>query len=259
VLATPAPRETRNLAMTAAAAINTVSPMLCRLYGALAVRTRPDYAPWKAARTIPRCSDCEPAALYACEMVSPPLELPVLSDGAVLLRAFAEPDAQALAEIWRDPTIRARNTVPEPTVQAARAWVKQSAEMAAAREGWEWAIVDVATNELAGRRALKQVDWVSRRATAAVWVASAARGKQFSARSLRLAAAHAFASGIVRIQAECDVDNEASMRSVLSAGMRHEGTLRSNYVSSDGVAVDQHVLGMLATDLASAPALRPVT
>jgi RimJ/RimL family protein N-acetyltransferase len=189
-------------------------------------------------------------------MGTPALELPGLTDGVVTLRAFLESDAHALAEIWADETIRARNTVPEATVEAARAWVGRSAAMAAAGEGWEWAIVDASSNELTGRRALKRVDWVSRSAVAATWVATGWRGKQFAARSLRLAAAHAFAAGIVRIQAECDIDNEASLRSVLAAGMRHEGTLRAYYVKSDGTTVDQHVLGMLATDLASAPPLR---
>ena len=59
----------------------------------------------------------------------------------------------------------------------------------------------------------------------------------------------------MRLHAECDVDNEASFRSLLAAGMRHEGTLRSYLMSPAGVPIDQHVLGMLPQDLADAPAL----
>jgi RimJ/RimL family protein N-acetyltransferase len=77
-------------------------------------------------------------------------------------------------------------------------------------------------------------------------VASRSRGRRFAARSLRLAAAHAFAHGLVQIYAECETDNGASPRSLVAAGMRHEGTLR-----------DMHVLGMLPEDLAAAPAFRP--
>ena len=70
--------------------------------------------------------------------------------------------------------------------------------------------------------------------------------------SLRLAAAHAFENGLVRIQAECETDNEASMRSMLAAGMRHEGTLRAYFIGDNGLPIDLHVLGMLPEDLAGA-------
>jgi RimJ/RimL family protein N-acetyltransferase len=189
-------------------------------------------------------------------MAAVPLDLPMLSDGTVRLRAFCERDAPALALIWRDPAIRARNEVPEPSEEAAREWVGRSAARAAAREAWEWAIVDAGTNELAGRRALKEIDWTQRRAVAASWVAPWSRGKQFAARSLRLAAAHAFTHGLVRIQAECETDNEASFRSLVAAGMRYEGTLRAYFVTPAGVRLDQHVLGMLPEDLAGARAFR---
>jgi RimJ/RimL family protein N-acetyltransferase len=186
-----------------------------------------------------------------------PLDLPELTDGVVLLRAFSERDAAALAAIWRDPEIRARNDVPAPSEEAARGWVARSLAGAAAGRAWEWAIVDARTDEPAGRCALKEIDWAHRRAVAATWVAPASRGRQFAARSLRLAAAHAFAHGMMRIHAECEVDNEASFRSLIAAGMRHEGTLRAYFVTNAGVPVDAHVLGMLPGDLAAAPPLRP--
>jgi RimJ/RimL family protein N-acetyltransferase len=175
----------------------------------------------------------------------------------VQLRPFAEHDAPALAAIWTDPEIRARNTVPEPSEEAAREWVARSARLAAGGEAWEWAITDGSSGELAGRMALKEIDWEHRRAVVAVWVASRSRGKRFAARSLRLAAAHAFENGIGRIHAECEVDNEASLHSLLAAGMRHEGTLRAYFVTNAGLAVDAHALGMLPEDLATAPALAP--
>jgi RimJ/RimL family protein N-acetyltransferase len=181
--------------------------------------------------------------------------LPTLTDGVVVLREFAAEDAAALAEIWSDATIRARNTVPEPTVDAAREWVAQVHARGGAGEAWEWAIVDAASGELAGRRALKELCRRRRRAVAASWVAPGFRGRRFAPRSLRLAAAHAFAHGFVRVHAECELDNTASIRSVLAAGMRHEGTLRASYVTPDGEALDQHVFGLLAADLAAAPDL----
>jgi RimJ/RimL family protein N-acetyltransferase len=183
-------------------------------------------------------------------------DLPVLSDGVVVIRPFAETDAAALVEIWRDPAIRRRNTVPEPTVDAAVAWIATRVGDPAPRDVWEWALVDGATQALAGRRALKGIDWRTGRAEAASWVAPQFRGRQFAARSLRLAAAHAFALGLFRIQAACEADNEASQRSLRSAGMRHEGTLRSYFVSNAGQHVDAEMYSLLAHDLTHAPAFR---
>jgi RimJ/RimL family protein N-acetyltransferase len=183
-------------------------------------------------------------------------DLPKLSDGVVCLRPFSADDAEVLAIIWSDPTIRARISVPEPSEDAALDWVTGRAALAAAGEAWEWAIVDAATDRLAGRRGLKNIRWEHRHAHAACWVAAEFRGRQFAARSLRLAAAHAFAMGIVRVQAACEKDNAASIRSVLAAGMHHEGTLRSYLISNAGVPVDAEMFGLTSDDLVEAPALR---
>lgn len=184
------------------------------------------------------------------------LEVPVLSDGVVCLRPFVLTDAKALSAIWADPLIRARNGVPEPSGEAALRWVADRAARAAAGDAWEWAIVDAATGQLAGRRALKNLEWEHRRVAAACWIAPGFRGRQFAARSLRLAAAYAFAQGIIRVQAECEADNEASIRSVIAAGMRHEGTLRAYFMSNAGAPMDAQMFGMVADDLSTAPALR---
>jgi RimJ/RimL family protein N-acetyltransferase len=176
--------------------------------------------------------------------------LPSLTDGVVVLREFIADDAQALADIWSDATIRTRNTVPEPTADAAREWVERVRARNAAGVAWEWAIVDAESGELAGRRALKDVCRQKRRAVAASWVAPRFRGRRFAPRSLRLAAAHAFAQGLIRIHAECETDNTASIRSMLAAGMRHEGTLRAFYITPTGQALDMHVFGFLPEDLA---------
>ena len=185
-----------------------------------------------------------------------PLVVPVLSDGAVVLRPFVPEDADALVSIWQDPEIQRRNTVPSPlTDDSARAWITD--KVALARDGlaWEWAISDAVTGELAGRRAIKELNWQDRRAVSSVFVASKFRGRRFAPRSLRLAAAHAFHSGLVRVQADCEADNAASIRSVIAAGMKHEGTLRDYFRTNDGRHATVQTFSMLPADLTSAPPL----
>lgn len=172
-----------------------------------------------------------------------------MTDGVVRLRPFAESDAAALARIWRDPAIRARNTIPEPSEEAALAWIERTAAATVAGEAWEWAIDDVAASALAGRRGLKEIDWAQRRATAACWVAPAWRGRGFSGRSLRLAAAHAFEHGVVRIEGACELDNTAAQRGMLKAGMHFEGIDRGAAVSNAGRRVDMLAFCMEAKDL----------
>ena len=189
-------------------------------------------------------------------MTPAPEALPELTDGVVLLRPFAVTDAPALAQIGRDPGIRSRNTVPEPTEASAVAWV---GDLATRTGSWEWAVVDVASGALAGRRALKHVSWESGRASAACWIAPEHRGRQLAPRSLRLAAAWAFSQGLARVQAECEADNAASLASVRAAGMHHEGTLRSYFVSNTGVRTDAELYSLLPGDLAQAPPFRTVS
>ncbi|MDX6726399.1 MAG: hypothetical protein QOK49_1204 [Baekduia sp.] len=192
------------------------------------------------------------AAAIPCRIVGSVAEAsvtPTLTDGIVVLREFVSSDASALTAIWSDPAIRARNSVPQPTPDAARAWVQEARRRNAAGEAWDWAIIDAESGLLAGRRALKDICWEKRRAVATTWVAPSFRGRRFAGRSLRLAAAHAFQCGLVRVHAEVETDNHASIRSVLAAGMRHEGTLRAWYVTQDGEPLDLHVFGLLPGDL----------
>jgi RimJ/RimL family protein N-acetyltransferase len=86
-------------------------------------------------------------------------------------------------------------------------------------------------------------------------VADKFRGRRFAARSLQLAAGHAFKSGMVRVQADCEVDNTASIRSVIAAGMHHEGTLRDYFLANDGRHVTAETFSLLPADLASVPPL----
>lgn len=177
---------------------------------------------------------------------------PKLGDGVVLLRAFEAADARALEDIWDDPVIRARSSVPDPDERAARDWVRRTDARGAAGEAITWAIVDSATGELTGRVAFWELDWADRRATAAMWVGARFRGRRLAARALRLAAAHGFATSFERIHAECEVDNDASLKALLAAGFRHEATLRNYFRSNAGEQVDAHILGMLEADLIAA-------
>ena len=119
------------------------SPILERGLPARTVGARSDTAspqPWiPAARTSRRTVACRDVgrsgragASYPAAMTMRDADLPVLTDGVVRIRPFAATDAGALPEIWTHLTIRARNTVPEPSEDAALQWIAGHAAAVAA-------------------------------------------------------------------------------------------------------------------------------
>lgn len=120
-----------------------------------------------------------------------------------------------------------------------------------ARDGiaWEWAVTVADTGELAGRRSISSLNRSDLRAETAAWIAPEFRGRRFSPRSLRLVAAYVFGVGIARIQADCEVDNPESFRSLKAAGLHHDGTLRSYWVTIQGHRSDVETFSLLPSDL----------
>lgn len=75
------------------------------------------------------------------------------------------------------------------------------------------------------------------------------RRKGYAREAVRAVTAWAFAErGLSRVQWEHSVANTASCGVALACGYRLEGTLRSAFVTADGVRQDVHVHGRLAAD-----------
>jgi RimJ/RimL family protein N-acetyltransferase len=186
-----------------------------------------------------------------------PLAVPDLSDGVVALRAFTDDDRSVLVSFLGDASIRRwYPSAPRPTAEAVAAFIGRCADEADDGTGVSWAVCDAASGQLAGMRSIRYFERRHFTASAGCWLSPASRGKQFGPRSLRLAAAHAFAAWpLGRLQAECSIDNVASYRSLTKAGMRHEGVARGYRTDKHDGRVDQHIFGLLAQDMNSLPPL----
>jgi RimJ/RimL family protein N-acetyltransferase len=68
---------------------------------------------------------------------------------------------------------------------------------------------------------------------------------------MRLAAGHVFSSWpLTRIQADCDLDNVASFRSLTKAGLRYEGVIAVAPSPDDAGAVkERHLFSLTANGL----------
>lgn len=178
----------------------------------------------------------------------------MLFDGVVCLRPFAAKDAAALATIWLDPRIGARNTVPEPSQAAASDWVQATRQRRRQVTHGSGRLSTRPPTALPAGARLRTSGGsrAARRRRAGLRPSSEGDDSRLGHFDW---SPYAFARGLIRVQAHCEADNAASVRSVLAAGMRHEGTLRSYFISNAGMPTDTEVFGLVPDDLATSPAL----
>jgi RimJ/RimL family protein N-acetyltransferase len=167
-----------------------------------------------------------------------------LSDEVVGLRPWQDDDARALVECLSGDEEIARwlDQIPQPYTRAdARAFFR--------REGEEkYAVVEAAGGGLLGGIGLT---WHEPDvAETGYWIRREERGRGYTTRALRLAAAHAFASGAQRVHLRADPENAASCRVAEKAGFTREGVLRSAHWNPRlGRRQDYAVYSLLAGEL----------
>jgi [ribosomal protein S5]-alanine N-acetyltransferase len=175
---------------------------------------------------------------------------PPLTDGAVVLRRWAESDIGCVEEASRDPRIPEGTTVPASfTVADGLAWIERQWGRADNGEGLSLAIADAGSGE-----ALGAVVLLFRRQPGTVeigyWLIERARGRRLSSRAVALLARWALTdAGLARIEALVEPDNTASQRVLENVGFRREGHLRSYLVFNQRRA-DALIYSLLPSDLA---------
>jgi [ribosomal protein S5]-alanine N-acetyltransferase len=173
-----------------------------------------------------------------------------LTDGVVLLRRWSEADLACVQEAATDARIPEWTTVPADfTAAEGLAFIRRQWGRADSGEGLSLALTDAATNEAMGLIVLM----LQRRpgvAETGYWVIPRARGRRFATRAVRLASAWALSgAGLARVQALVEPQNAASQRTLLAAGFRAEGVLRSFLTSNAGRRADAVVFSRIAGDL----------
>ena len=112
------------------------------------------------------------------------------------------------------------------------------------------AIADLETDEYLGNVQLHGFRWDDAQCEVGYWVLPEARGRGVSARAARLLSHWAIETlGMERIEAAADFDNEASLRSLATAGFTREGTARNAPQGQRG-RVDVATFSLLRGDIA---------
>jgi RimJ/RimL family protein N-acetyltransferase len=172
----------------------------------------------------------------------------ILRGGRVVVRPFRIEDIDDVAAACADPEIQGYLThLPHPyTRDDARWWITEGSVAAFDRGDWAYGVADPATDRIiggvgGGRRG-------RRGAEIGYWVAPWARQRGVATEAARLLAAHAFATGVQRLELRTHPENVASQRVAVGAGFTREATARGAGELRDGTPYDLIVWVRLNTD-----------
>jgi [ribosomal protein S5]-alanine N-acetyltransferase len=181
---------------------------------------------------------------------APPLRLPRLESGPVVLRPYAVSDLALVRQASADPSIPPISTVPRVyTDDAGRAYIERQHRRASEADGYSFVIAD-SSNPAGGIGSiglwLQEIE--SGRASVGYWVLQAARGRGLAAHALRAVVAFAFGElAIPRLHLFVEPWNVASSRTAEAAGFRREALLRG-WERIDGEQRDAECFALLRDD-----------
>jgi RimJ/RimL family protein N-acetyltransferase len=166
---------------------------------------------------------------FSLSVFEPPLALPVLECGPVVLRPFAPEDATMVMEASRDPYIPSITSLaPGATAADADTFIARQLERATGGHGYSLVIADADDPARGvGSVGLWLRDIENGRATIGYWVVAPARGRGVARDALRGLVGFAFNDlAIPRLQLYIEPWNVASVRTAEGAGFGWEATLR---------------------------------
>ena len=171
-----------------------------------------------------------------------------LRDNDVVLRAWRESDAAAVAAACSDPDIaRWLPLVPVPyTLADAEAYIRGCLDADAQRK--PFAVADAHSDELIGSIDMNVNRWHV--GHIGYWVAPRARGRGVCTTALSLLSSWGLGDlGLGRLELMTDPENVASQRVAEKAGYRREAVLRSFLEYRDGTRADAVVFALLPGEL----------
>jgi [ribosomal protein S5]-alanine N-acetyltransferase len=165
---------------------------------------------------------------FDLETFGPPLRVPNLARGPLLLRPFAASDLVLVRQASADPLIPSITSVPRAyTEESGRAFIERQWQRARDGDGFSFVIAD--ENEPTaglGSIGLWLHEIESGRASIGYWVLRSERGKGLAGRALRRLAAFAFEElAVPRLHLFVEPWNVASARTAESAGFVRESLL----------------------------------
>jgi RimJ/RimL family protein N-acetyltransferase len=165
---------------------------------------------------------------------------PTLRGRRVLMRPFADSDANRIVEACLDPSTQHWLAPLSPTygLDDAHSYLLAIREMAALGRGLTWCVAD-ADGQCIGSIGVEGLGGYARRVEIGYWTHPDSRGRGLTAEAVRLVTAHLEETGLAdSILIRCAARNTASRRVAQAAGYRKIGTQRAAEPLRDGSLTD---------------------
>jgi RimJ/RimL family protein N-acetyltransferase len=185
-------------------------------------------------------------------------EVPTLPGSAVVLRAFADADADRVAQACSDERTRHWLAgLPSPYTRLnALEFIHRRRELHATGAGVWWCLADPASDECLGNVSIMQLDDLDPSSgEIGYWAHPDARGRGVMTEAVRLVVRHAFAApdvgglGLRRLSLFCAAGNPASAYVAKQAGFVQTGTQRAAEPLGDGSYDDLLAFDLLAEEV----------
>lgn len=190
-----------------------------------------------------------------------PKEVPTIQSGDFTLRPLSEGDIEAIYQSCQDPLIPKFTTLPaDYTHELAEEFVRsKTPNLFADRKAIHWIftvnrqvssealIVDGHT--FIGPFSIHAIEEGNHCGEVGYWINKATRGHGFAAIATRMITEYAFETfGFRRLAAIVDYENVASKKTLINAGYKHEGLMRSRVTRTDGMQIDMDLFAATSVD-----------
>lgn len=173
-----------------------------------------------------------------------------LSADRLLLRAPTEPDIDVVAPAFLDPRVGGEAGLPPVAADVLRGMLHDQLPMLRDRGTLAaYVIEDAESGRLLGGANLSRFDPLRDVVEVGYWLFVEARGRGVATNTVRAMVDHAFANGIVRVEAHVRVGNVASERVLERLEFEREGVKR-RLLRHGGVRVDATLFALVAPDVA---------
>ncbi|MEV7844574.1 GNAT family N-acetyltransferase [Streptomyces cyaneofuscatus] len=172
---------------------------------------------------------------------------PVLAGERVLLRPFTGDDADAIAEIIKDPEVIRYTFEPssELTLERLRTWYGSRGDQ---DDRLDLAVTDRTTGEVVGEVVLYDVDQINRNCAFRTLIGPSGRGRGLGTEATRLIVGYGFEHiGLHRIQLDVYAANHRARRVYEKVGFTAEGVRRQVQLR-EGTWRDELVMSILSQE-----------
>jgi len=178
-----------------------------------------------------------------------PDQFPTLTTERLLLRETADRDVHAIFKLESDPVaMRYWSKLPIRDLAEARATLERAKRFFPERTALRWSIARLEDDEMLGHVSLFSFSEQNRRAEIGYGQLREHWGQGFMHEALSAVVEYAFGSlGLIRIEADVDPRNSASLRSLERLGFAREGLLRERWQVGEEIS-DSVLLGLLARE-----------